>query len=41
MAEVLKVSPITVVRDWNTAKTWLYRELSGGRRDEFGAVEKG
>ena len=29
-AEVLKVSPITVMRDWNTAKAWLYRELSGG-----------
>jgi RNA polymerase sigma factor (TIGR02999 family) len=40
-AEVLKVSPITVMRDWNTAKAWLYRELSGGRRDEFRAVETG
>jgi RNA polymerase sigma-70 factor (ECF subfamily) len=29
-AEVLKVSPVTVMRDWNTAKAWLYRELSGG-----------
>jgi RNA polymerase sigma-70 factor (ECF subfamily) len=29
-AEVLKVSPITVMRDWNTAKAWLYRELGGG-----------
>lgn len=28
-AEVLKVSPITVMRDWSAAKTWLYRELSG------------
>jgi len=28
-AEVLKVSPITVMRDWNTAKAWLYRELGG------------
>src|ERR1700722_10722932 len=26
-AEVLKVSPITVMRDWTTAKAWLYREL--------------
>jgi RNA polymerase sigma factor (TIGR02999 family) len=32
-AEVLKVSPITVMRDWSTAKTWLYRELSGGVGD--------
>ena len=27
-AAVLKVSPITVIRDWNVAKVWLYRELS-------------
>ena len=27
-AEVLKLSAITVMRDWNTAKAWLYRELS-------------
>jgi RNA polymerase sigma factor (TIGR02999 family) len=27
-AEVLKVSPVTVMRDWNTAKAWLHRELS-------------
>ena len=26
-AEVLKVSTVTVMRDWNTAKAWLYREL--------------
>jgi RNA polymerase sigma factor (TIGR02999 family) len=26
-AEVLKVSPITVMRDWNLAKLWLLREL--------------
>ncbi len=26
--EVLQVSPITVMRDWNTARAWLYRELS-------------
>ena len=25
-AEVLGVSPITVMRDWSTAKAWLYRE---------------
>ncbi len=32
-AEVLKVSPNTVLRDWRLAKTWLRRELSGGRDD--------
>ena len=26
-AEVLKISPITVMRDWNLAKAWLAREL--------------
>jgi RNA polymerase sigma-70 factor, ECF subfamily len=28
-AEVLKVSAITVMRDWNTARAWLYREMRG------------
>ena len=32
-AEVLKVSPDTVMRDWRLAKAWLLRELSGGRND--------
>ena len=31
-AEVLKVSPDTVMRDWKMAKVWLLRELSGGER---------
>ncbi len=34
-AEVLKVSPVTVMRDWSTAKAWLYRELTGGTGDGF------
>ena len=29
-AEVLKISPETVQRDWKFAKSWLRRELSGG-----------
>jgi RNA polymerase sigma-70 factor (ECF subfamily) len=33
-AEVLKVSPETVMRDWKMAKVWLLRELSEGNRDE-------
>jgi len=32
-AEVLKVSPDTVVRDWKLAKAWLLRELSQGVLD--------
>jgi RNA polymerase sigma factor (TIGR02999 family) len=27
-AEVLGIAPITVMREWNKAKAWLYRELS-------------
>jgi RNA polymerase sigma factor (TIGR02999 family) len=33
-AEVLKVSPDTVLRDWRLAKLWLLRELSGKFPDE-------
>jgi RNA polymerase sigma-70 factor, ECF subfamily len=33
-AEVLKVSPETVARDWRLAKAWLMRELSGNESDE-------
>jgi RNA polymerase sigma factor (TIGR02999 family) len=29
-AEVLKVSPITVKRDWSVAKAWLRREITHG-----------
>jgi RNA polymerase sigma-70 factor, ECF subfamily len=38
-AEVLKVSSITVIRDWSTAKAWLYRELAGEAHDEPGSLE--
>ena len=33
IAEVLKISPNTVTRDWNVAKAWLYREMSKERED--------
>jgi RNA polymerase sigma factor (TIGR02999 family) len=29
-AEVLKVAPVTVMRDWNWAKAWLAREIDHG-----------
>jgi len=29
MAEVLKISPVTVRRDWRFARAWLYKELHG------------
>jgi RNA polymerase sigma factor (TIGR02999 family) len=33
-AEVLKVSPETVMHDWKLARIWLLRELSGVLRDQ-------
>jgi RNA polymerase sigma-70 factor (ECF subfamily) len=33
-AEVLRVSPHTVLRDWKLAKVWLHRELTSEMRDE-------
>ena len=30
-ADILKVSAITVMRDWSTARAWLYREMSTER----------
>jgi RNA polymerase sigma factor (TIGR02999 family) len=32
-ADVLKISPITVMRDWSSAKAWLYLELGGRTSD--------
>jgi len=32
-AEVLRVSPITVKRDWRAARIWLYREITGATTD--------
>jgi len=32
-ADVLHLSPFTVIRDWNLAKAWLYRELSDKRSE--------
>ncbi|MGD0989558.1 MAG: sigma-70 family RNA polymerase sigma factor [Candidatus Sulfotelmatobacter sp.] len=32
-AEVLQVSQGTVMRDWSTARAWLYREMGGGSSD--------
>lgn len=28
-AEAMKLSPVTVMREWRTAKAWLHREISG------------
>jgi hypothetical protein len=32
-AEFLGISPATALREWNKAKAWLYRELSGHPED--------
>ena len=39
-AEVLKVSPITVMRDWSTARAWLYREMKSGSSHEPRTLER-
>jgi len=39
IAEVLKVSPVTVKRDWRAAKAWLFRELTGGRELAGGTAD--
>jgi RNA polymerase sigma factor (TIGR02999 family) len=31
-ARFLKISPATVKRDWNLARAWLYREISGSKQ---------
>jgi RNA polymerase sigma factor (TIGR02999 family) len=38
-AEVLHVSPVTVMRDWSAARAWLYRELAGGTGDGLQSME--
>jgi RNA polymerase sigma-70 factor, ECF subfamily len=38
-AEVLKISTITVKRDWRAAKAWLYRELAKGTADGLRTME--
>ncbi len=38
-AEVLKISTVTVKRDWRAARTWLYRELTGAAEDGPPALE--
>jgi len=38
-ADVLKISPGTVKRDWRAARAWLYRELTGGTTDGLRALE--
>jgi RNA polymerase sigma factor (sigma-70 family) len=40
-AEVLKISPVTVMRDWSTARAWLYHEIRGGFDDGSSAMEAG
>jgi DNA-directed RNA polymerase specialized sigma24 family protein len=40
-AEVLRVSPKTVMREWNIAKAWLYGELKERPRDDARGMEQG
>jgi RNA polymerase sigma-70 factor, ECF subfamily len=41
IAEVLNVSPVTVMRDWSTARAWLYREMSGKSKHGSKPLETG
>jgi RNA polymerase sigma factor (TIGR02999 family) len=41
IAEVLKVSPVTVKRDWRAARIWLYREMTGIDPHDSGTMETG
>jgi RNA polymerase sigma-70 factor (ECF subfamily) len=38
-ADVLKISAVTVKRDWRAARTWLYRELTGATSNGTGTLE--
>jgi RNA polymerase sigma-70 factor, ECF subfamily len=40
IAEVLQISPNTVMRDWNMAKAWIRREIEGGTTDGTNTLEK-
>jgi RNA polymerase sigma factor (TIGR02999 family) len=40
-AEVLKISTVTVKRDWRAARLWLYRRLTDGTSDGFPQMETG
>ena len=40
-AQVLDVSPKTVMRDWKIAKAWLYGELKERQGDDAGRMEQG
>ena len=37
-AEALGVAPNTVIRDWNFARAWLRRELSGAGKSDSGTM---
>jgi RNA polymerase sigma factor (TIGR02999 family) len=39
-AEILKVSPQTVMRDWKLAKVWLLREMTHAGRDVAGGMRR-
>lgn len=39
-AEVLRISPATVKRDWTVAKAWLTREMTRGNRGTAGKLGK-
>jgi RNA polymerase sigma factor (TIGR02999 family) len=38
-AEVLRISSVTVIRDWSSARAWLYREMTSGAEHGPRALE--
>ncbi len=38
IADLLEISPDTVLRDWKKAKLWLWRELKHGKRNDTGTL---
>lgn len=39
-AEVLKISSVTVMRDWSAARAWLYRAMKGESLNVSGTMER-
>jgi RNA polymerase sigma-70 factor, ECF subfamily len=40
-AEILQISPNTVMRDWEFSKAWLRKEIEGRKNDSGGEMEAG
>ena len=41
IAGVMDISTATVKREWASAKAWLHREMTGGKRSDSGSLAAG